>query len=195
MAAVSGRRAVAVSALGYIRYTTDAGSTWRTADRGSGSLLSAVDFRGKVGWVAGNQSTVEKSTDGGKSWVARNPQPGYNAAFMDVSFADKSNGWVVGFYGDVFHTTNAGRTWQRQIVQGAGDTAFLGIEAISATTAWISGGPSNGFVGRTTNGGNTWTREVLPGKPLSIGALEFLSADEGWAGGWIGVWHRTSGAR
>lgn len=90
----------------------------------------------------------------------------------------------------MFHTTDGALPWQRQTVQGAGDTNFLGIEAISPTTAWISGGPTSGFVARTTDGGVTWTREVLPGSPLSIGALEFLSADEGWAGGLIGVWHR-----
>gem|GEM_PF-880820 len=192
LAAVTPRQAVAVSALGYIRYTTNGGATWRKAHRGSGTLLNAVDFTGQTGWVAGNGSTVEKSVDGGRTWVVRNPQPGYNAAFMDVSFANQSNGWVVGFYGDVFHTTNGGQTWQRQTVQGAGDTAFLDIEAISPTTAWISGGSMNGFVARTTDGGVTWTREVLPGEPLSIGALEFLSADEGWAGGWTGVWHRSA---
>jgi photosystem II stability/assembly factor-like uncharacterized protein len=192
VAAVTAKRAVAVSALGYIRYTTDGGTTWRKARRGAGSLLSAVDFTGKTGWVAGNGATVEKSVDGGKTWVVRSPNPGYGAAFMDVSFADQSNGWVVGFYGDVFHTTNGGLTWQRQTVQGAGDTTFLGIEAISRTTAWISGGPMNGFVARTTDGGVNWKREVLPGAPLSIGALEFLTADEGWAGGWTGVWHRAA---
>jgi photosystem II stability/assembly factor-like uncharacterized protein len=93
-----------------------------------GLAAERCQFHRKTGWVAGNQATVEKSTDGGRTWVLRNPHPGYNAAFMDVSFADRSNGWVVGFYGDVFHTTNGGRTWQRQTVQGAGDTAFLDIE-------------------------------------------------------------------
>jgi photosystem II stability/assembly factor-like uncharacterized protein len=190
VAAVGARRAVAVSALGYIRYTTD-GRTWRIAQRTGASLLNAVSFTGGTGWVAGNNSTVEMSVDGGRTWVSRSPSPGYNAAFMDVSFADELNGWVVGFYGDVFHTMDGGLTWQRQTVQGAGDTAFLDIEAISPTTAWISGGPVVGFVARTTNGGATWTQETLPDQPLSIAALSFQSADRGWAGGWMGVWRRT----
>jgi len=191
VAALTNRRAVTVSALGYIRYTTDGGTTWRVGHRIGGSLLNAVSFTGRTGWVAGNEATVMRSDDGGRTWVLRRPNPGYDAAFMDVSFADQSSGWVVGFYGDVFHTTDGGLTWQRQTVQGGADVNFLDVEAISPTTAWISGGPTDGFVARTVDGGATWTKEVLPGAPLSIGAMAFLSADEGWAGGYVGVWHRT----
>jgi photosystem II stability/assembly factor-like uncharacterized protein len=192
--ALSRSSAVAVGALGTILYTRDGGLTWREGTRPRYSLLSAVEFSGKTGWVAGNEATVERSTDGGKTWVDRSPRPGYNAAFMDVSFADANNGWVVGFYSDVFHTTDGGLTWTRQFVPGAEDIAFLSVEAISPTLAWISGGPTEAFVAKTTNAGATWTQEQLPSpfQAYAVSSVEFVSADEGWAGGHVGIWKRTA---
>jgi photosystem II stability/assembly factor-like uncharacterized protein len=193
VAALNGKSAVAVGALGNILYTRDGGQTWREGTRPTSTLLSAVEFTGTVGWVAGNGATVERSGDGGRTWVDRSPEPGYDAAFMDVSFADADNGWVVGFYSDVFHTTDGGVTWKRQTVQGAGDLAFLSVQAISPTVAWISGGPTEAFVARTTDGGQTWIQEQLPTpyQAYAVSSVEFLNAEQGWAGGHVGIWKRT----
>jgi photosystem II stability/assembly factor-like uncharacterized protein len=192
VAAISPRRAVVVSALGYIRYTLDGGLSWLDAERPSGSLLSAVEFDGRIGWAAGNQATVERSTDGGRTWVDRSPPSPIDSALMDVSFADANTGWAVGFYGEVWRTTDAGLTWRSQHVEGASDVNFLAVEAISPTTAWIAGGPADGFLARTTNGGATWTREVLPSdeQVYAVSGLSFVNAEQGYAAGHVGIWRR-----
>jgi hypothetical protein len=48
-------------------------------------------------------------------------------------------------------------------------------------------------VARTTNGGATWVEERIPQQfgASSISVVEFLTATEGWAGGFEGVYRRT----
>jgi photosystem II stability/assembly factor-like uncharacterized protein len=70
----------------------------------------------------------------------------------------------------------------------------LSVETVTPTTAWISGGPTEGFVARTVDGGATWTQEALPSvEPVySISGLAFLTADDGFATGHVGIWRRTA---
>jgi photosystem II stability/assembly factor-like uncharacterized protein len=70
------------------------------------------------------------------------------------------------------------------------DVNFGAVDAVSASTAWIGGGPIDVCVARTTDGGLTWTQENLPGEPLSLTSLAFLTTDQGWAAG-DGIFLRT----
>ena len=192
IAAIDSRTAVAVGNLGIIWRTTNGGQSWSQVPHPSVSVLSDVQFKGRIGTAVGNNRAVLRSRDRGATWVNRSPDLPFPASLMSGSFADGKNGWAVGFDQVVVHTTDGGHTWTSQTVPGSQEVNFLSVSVVSATTAWISGGPANGFVARTTNGGATWTQEVLPGGPLSISSVTFLTADEGWAAGYVGVWHRTA---
>jgi photosystem II stability/assembly factor-like uncharacterized protein len=194
VAAINATTAVAVGNLGLIWRTTNGGQSWTQVPHPNiSAVLSDVEFHGQVGTAVGNGSAVLRSRDGGATWFNASPTLPFPASLSGGSFADPRNGWAVGFDRVVMHTTDGGRTWTRQPVPGSQGVNFLAVVAVSPTVAWISGGPTTGFVARTTDGGQTWTREILPGDPLSISSLAFpTGADEGWAAGYIGIWHRAA---
>jgi photosystem II stability/assembly factor-like uncharacterized protein len=194
--ALTSKVAVAVGNLGIILRTTDGGLTWREITRKPGvSVLSGVSFVGKVGYAVGNGSAVLRSTNAGVSWVSVGPNLGFGASLMDASFVNSLVGWVVGFDGEVLKTTDGGRTWVEQGFGTESGLNVLSVDAIDANTAWISG-YDNGrnYVARTTNGGATWVEETIPqeASASSISDVEFLTADEGWAGGYEGIWKRSA---
>jgi len=64
--AINSSTAVAVGNLGIIWRTTDGGLTWQQVPHPSvTSVLSGVEFKGKVGYVTGNSGAILKSRTGG----------------------------------------------------------------------------------------------------------------------------------
>lgn len=188
--------ALAVGNGGIILRTTDGGTTWLEVTRHPGvSVLSGVSFVGKVGYAVGNGSAVLRSANAGQSWVSVSPSLGFNASLEDASFVNSLTGWVVGFDGEVLKTTDGGRNW---IEQGFGTESglnVLSVDAIDAATAWISGYDNgSNYVARTSNGGTTWVEETIPETTgaSSIADVEFLTADQGWAGGYAGIYKRSA---
>jgi photosystem II stability/assembly factor-like uncharacterized protein len=187
--------AVAVGNAGIILRTTDGGATWNeVTDKPGASVLSGVSFVGKVGYAVGNGSVVFRSSNAGQSWVDVRPTLPFGASLMDASFVNATTGWVVGYDGEVLRTTDGGRTWTEQGFGSSSGLNVLSVDAIDANTAWISG-YNNGknYVARSTNGGATWVEETIPmhAGASSIVDVEFLSADQGWAGGYEGIWKRV----
>jgi photosystem II stability/assembly factor-like uncharacterized protein len=190
VAAITRRVAVAVGSGGTWR-TTNGGQTWSPVPSAQG-LLSDVEFRGTIGFAVGNGSIL-RSADGGASWTDVGPHLVGDPPLMGVSFADRRNGWAVGFYGTVVRTTDGGGRWRERRIPGLSDATFLSVSAVGPSTAWVAVGSEGiGLVARTTDGGATWTKEVLPGGAFSANAVAFLTSDEGWAGGGVGIWHRTA---
>jgi hypothetical protein len=95
----------------------------------------------------------------------------------------------VGWGPTLLRTTDGGQTWTPQAI-GAPTNVLAAVEALGPDVAWIAG--AGGFVARTRDGGQSWQPEPLPGLAAwPIEALRFLDAEQGWAGGYSGIWRRT----
>ena len=84
-----------------------------------GALFDLNDIRiaGGVIWVAGDNGTVFRSTDGGVSWEDFNTATsGYN---VGVAALNGTTAWAVstgggGGSGDIVNTNDSGKTWNEQ---------------------------------------------------------------------------------
>lgn len=196
VAALTTKVAVAVGNANTLLRTTNGGATWTEPVHSAGSVFLGVDFVGKVGYVVGNGSKVLQSRDGGVTWTDVSPTLPFSASLEDASFISGGKiGWVVGWDGEVLKTTNGGRSWIEQGFGVESGLNVLSVDAIDANTAWISGyNNGDNYVARTTDGGATWVEEAIPQSfaASSISDVEFLTADEGWAGGYEGIYKRSA---
>lgn len=63
-------RLVAVGSFGHIIYSDNDGVTWHQAAVPVTTTLTSVHFvSGSIGWAAGHDGVILKTTDGGKNWV------------------------------------------------------------------------------------------------------------------------------
>ena len=120
--------------------------------------LWGIDFvDDNTGWVAGEDRTVLKTSDGGENWVAQTvpPQAGY--FLKDISFIDSNEGWVAGFGGTLLHTVNGGTDWE--IVYRVKCCDHLTwIEFVDSQNAWAVGWGS--VIDHTVDGGITWQSQT-----------------------------------
>jgi photosystem II stability/assembly factor-like uncharacterized protein len=196
VAALTSKIAVAVGNANTLLRTTDGGLTWTVPVHQAGSVFLGVEFNGKVGYAVGNGSVVIQSRDGGKTWTNVSPRLPFGASLEDASFLPGGKiGWVVGWDGIVLKTVNGGRVWTEQGFGIDSGLNVLSVDAIDANTAWISGyNNGDNYVARTTDGGATWIEEPIAQQfaASSISDVEFLDANQGWAGGYEGIYHRTA---
>jgi len=152
-----------------------------------------------VGWVAGEHSTIIKTTDGGMSWMAQvggdpnnNEQP-----ITFLRFLDERRGWAVQkcasvcAEGDRLLRTRDGQNWEEagMLPRGAVDFAFTsGRHGIALT----NGSPNyyRGAIFLTDDSGKTWKALMecamtAPGQAAPDGCwferLEMLSDRIGFA--------------
>lgn len=168
--------------------STDGGATWTENDTLSAGVLYGLTFvNATTGWAVGQFGTVIKTTDAGKTWVPQVSGVDPAIPLLAVSFADTNNGWVVGDGGAIIHTTDGGSHWFPQTPPVPNN--FLAVFAVSPSVAWISG---YNTIARTLNGGQTWqTESFVTTLPTSFSGLYFLDADNGWAGGFSGIFRRS----
>ena len=152
-------------------YTTDGGRTW---NRGNGSFISmgslaCADLNVCV--AARNQSSVFRTTDGGRNWT-QVPVP---VTAGRVQFFDERNGVAGGSTG-VMRTADAGQTWTVWAQTHGGQ--FINMDEgfrVSGNTAE-----------RTKDGGKTWQSSPLPAG-MWAHTYFFSDALNGWAAGGAGT--------
>ncbi len=111
--------------------TTNGGSSWKVLQGGQigqvgdadANMYNALQFLDEsTGWVAGVRVTpttqgqsalIQKTEDGGKSWVTQ--ETGKEDILEDIFFLNAATGWAVGENGVILHTTDGGKTWKEQI--------------------------------------------------------------------------------
>lgn len=160
---------------------------WFTQNSGTGQPLSDVCFVDQnTGWIAGHQSTILKTTDGGQNWFEQTPAT--VPFFYKVFFLNDQEGWVLGEYETIAHTTDGGNTWEIQTTAGHSPSDIFFIDA---NNGWIAGGRGQGFPGpdpvreiqHTEDGGNTWTIQHQEDLEFPLGAIHFANAQTGCAVG------------
>ena len=205
---------------GQLLHTTNAGSTWNVQSPNPGVVMTIASGAGpsvsflnaSIGWVMGflggydnpSGAVLYKTTNGGASWVQQNL--GSESVGLAVQFVDANNGWAVtgsGTFesGSILHSTNGGTNWSSQYTSGA-NKLIVSISFVDANNGWavidsLSSEPdfvSPATIIHTTNGGATWITQLNDTTAGTLGAVQFVDANNGWVvGDSAKILHTTNG--
>jgi len=156
-----------VGEFGNIYHTTDGGKTWKTQQEtliGSGiySSLDIPTFFGasfsdaQNGVVAGLETKVARTRDGGKTWKFEqfDTQEGTgDPLYQPFQFPD-TTAWAVGAAGFVGHQRSVGEPWLKVSLGREVNTWLRGVYFLNKNDGWVVGG--YGHILHTTDGGQTW---------------------------------------
>lgn len=135
--------------------------------------ISVVDQN--VIWVACDNATLYKTTNGGLNWISRGTGlPSGN--LYGISALDTTNCWVGTVNGSIYRTSNGGMNWTLQFSLAGSFTN--GIKMFNANYGVYQGDPTgNGQPYQfryTTNGGTNWL--LSPGAPLATNEFGVINA-------------------
>lgn len=134
----------------FLSLFSSAQTTWYEVATPTTKKLNAIDFpTDQIGYIAGNDSTLLKSTDGGQTWshVSFNGIQ-FNASsqdFLDVEFVDENTGFLVVEYFGVLKTVDGGTTWTH--LTGQTSNMCTPTEAYAFTADQIFAGGAGCFEG------------------------------------------------
>ena len=127
---------------------------------------TAVSLRGlsvvndKIVWVSGNNGTVGRSVDGGRTWERLNPYGYEQRDFRDVEAFDKYTAVVmaVGEPAIILKTEDGGKRWKEVLRNDAPGMFLDAMEFWNEQSGIVIGDPVNGkfYVARTFDGGSNW---------------------------------------
>lgn len=152
------------------------------------ALYQDVDFvTASRGWVVGMNTTIIRTTNGGKTWVTQKRVSG-GPMLRDVCFRSKLYGWAVGDNARLYRTTDGGKRWVRVRAATFGTATLYSVKFTSANKGWICGGYWTnvyfdtdqpwGYIWGTSDGGRTWTQQVTAASACYT-AIDFVN---GWTG-------------
>jgi photosystem II stability/assembly factor-like uncharacterized protein len=128
-----------------------------------------------VVWASGNNGTIVRTVDGGKTWQTIAPPPDTQKLdFRDIDAVDDKTAYVLsigpGEASRIFKTSDGGRTWDTQFVN-RDEKAFF--DAMVFWDAKHGVAVSDSVDGRfvllvTTDGGNAWTPVPAAGLPPAL---------------------------
>lgn len=142
--------------------------------------------------MAGNQGTIGKSANGGKTWTF-SPIPGFEKSDFRTLYAFDSLNAVVANAGSpafILRTENGGRTWA-EVYRNSHPDAFLdGVDFWDEKRGIMYGDPIGGrmLLIKTTDGGRTWLELPENERPsLDSGEASFAASGTN-----IRVWGKKS---
>jgi photosystem II stability/assembly factor-like uncharacterized protein len=160
--------------------------------------LGLARLSGGNGWVSGANPALQRSTDGGKTWVpaclpagAVSGPGGLNGVVFD---ADGRRGWVVGTSGGrplALRTVDGGAHWLAARLPDGIAGSLTDVEFADQDHGWAVGnlsgtGPANaagGLLLATTDGGAAWTAQLVPADVGRLSRIAIVDATHGWAVG------------
>ena len=136
-------------------------------------------------WVAGFDSVIAHSADGGASWKPQK-SPVTNS-LCDVFFVNPSTGWIAGRAGTVLHTADGGTTWQKQET-GISNHLFA-VSFADERNGWAVG--DFGTIIHTADGGATWQKQGVEEDKI-YNDVSCADALHGWVVGEYGTIYATA---
>ncbi|MCB0727536.1 MAG: T9SS type A sorting domain-containing protein [Ignavibacteriae bacterium] len=156
-------------------------SGWIQLNSGETSELNCVRFvNSNIGWCAGNNGLVLKTTNSGLNWFPQNSSTNLN--LISIYFTSNTTGYIAGDTGTIIKTTNGGDSWIRSNL--ASTNNLTSINFVNDSTGF-SGGSSyddvteRKYYYKTTNYGNSWD-SIHPQNSSLISLIHFNSLEFGW---------------
>ncbi len=160
----------------YLLFTSNSGTSWNLGSSGFGGIKSICFNDLDFGFILTDYG-VNKSTDGGQTWVQKTT-PGGNSIF----FIDQNTGWVVGNSGSIGKSSDGGETWT---TISAGVTSNLNsVRFKNINLGAICG--DNGTVLITTDGGQTWILRITNINE-NLNSIIFKDENSLWCAGNNGI--------
>ena len=158
----------------------------------SNRLLTVYFLNAELGWAAGDDGTVLKTTDGGLNWVALSlgtldkiqQHPDTQGGWLwPIFFIDSNMGWTAGdpLFG-MFKSTNGGFSWSSTSLPVV--ERVYSIVFIDSLIGWLSA--AQGQIARSFDGGITW-ENVQSGNSQHLRDIYFLDYTNGWCVGYEGT--------
>ena len=151
-----------------------------------GDNINAIQMRdGDNGWAVGEDGTLLKTRDGGRSWSALDEFTSRH--LNDVVFTSDNNGLIVGDAGNAFETTDGGSTWTAVADDLVDDPGFSINGAAQSHHNSVSGFIAIHIVGENQSGlgqvawksENTWQTAFLEEGTPALNDVAFVFNDDG----------------
>lgn len=156
-------------------------SQWTTLISGSTAELRGVYFTNpQVGYVAGSDGTLLKTTDGGTNWTVLTSST--TDTLRSVYFTDDTTGYACGANGTIIKTIDAGNTWNPQTSNVP--NLLRSVFFPSHDIGYVAGG--GGTILKTIDGGANWTQQISDITQDLI-SIRFINNDTGWAASSLGT--------
>jgi photosystem II stability/assembly factor-like uncharacterized protein len=137
---------------------------WTIQASGISARLRGVSaVSGRVVWASGNNGTVVRTSDGGKSWKQLHIPDAEKLDFRDVDAVDEKTAYVLsignGPASRIYKTVDAGATWTLQFTNDD-EKAFFDAMAFRDARRGLAFSDSVGgrFIVLETSDGTKWTR-------------------------------------
>ncbi|OOQ56474.1 YCF48-related protein [Mucilaginibacter pedocola] len=139
--------------------TTDGGRSWQKCYTQYEALTDGWFIDENNGFVAGNEGSLQHTTDGGKTWETKTIVAGSSTLFRAVTFVNNTTGYIVNSTGTVMQTTDAGKTWA--VISNVNTDGKAGqLYFVNANTGYFLTGFNSSTLYKTTDGGKTWAAET-----------------------------------
>jgi photosystem II stability/assembly factor-like uncharacterized protein len=107
-----GNQVIVVGERGHILISEDLGVSWQQQQVPTRATLTSVFFIDRDnGWVAGHDSVILQTRDGGHNWQEVYADPDDERPILDLWFRDTNHGYAVGAYGLFLATDDGGKNW------------------------------------------------------------------------------------
>ncbi|NHM07601.1 hypothetical protein G4D82_10240 [Flavobacterium sp. CYK-4] len=148
----------AISRLGKIVKTTDAGITWTTLNSGATQPLKRIHFvNHNLGFAIGSDPSgnfVLRTNNAGQTWTSINLTSTSNSSLNSIYFINETVGFIVG--NQVFKkTSNGGLSWS-DVFTTPTDKNFQDIKFKKQSNIGYATANTNEYY-KTTDGGISWT--------------------------------------
>jgi photosystem II stability/assembly factor-like uncharacterized protein len=139
-------------------------------------LWSTFFVDDNIGWIAGSDGFIKKTTNAGLDWVEQNG--GTTLTLKSIQFIDQHTGWICGEAGLIIKTTDGGQNW----IELSSGTIELLTDLIFYD---VNIGYAVGFnetIIKTTNGGINWVTQQS-GSTYDLYSVDFVDSLLGFAAG------------
>jgi photosystem II stability/assembly factor-like uncharacterized protein len=157
---------------------------WTNQNLSTQEILRAVKFANEnIGWIAGNDGVLFKTTNGGASWFLQNS--GTANQIYDIFPVDSLNVYACA-QGYILKSNNGGTSWNSTYI---GSSPLNVLFFINSNIGWCVG--YDGVIIKTTNAGQSWIS--LNSCTYSIlTSVCFTDQDHGYATGVSGTFIQTT---
>lgn len=176
-------KAMVLGYNGKVLSTEDSGMTWTRIDAGSDQALYSIDMvDDNIGWIVGQAATIQRTTDGGKTWTSQGGDVYMTddcrethgedeecalAPLFAISAVDAMTAYAIGDRSTVATTKDGGESWQSYTLKNDElegmdlnsllafeDPVLYDIHFFDAQTGFVVG--EFGKIFQTTDGGESW---------------------------------------